>query len=71
MKHYMPQVGSALTDAMRIAIVQQRTPCKLQRHLKLNAMTYGEQYDAFHDLIEAYFGVDEEDNFDNTSVASR
>ena len=48
-KHYLPQVGSALTDAMRIAIVRQRAPEDLQKHLKLNAMTYGEQYEAFHD----------------------
>ncbi len=51
---------------MRIAIVRQRTPCELQRHLKLNAMAYGEHCDAFHDLIEAYFGADEEENFYNT-----
>ena len=53
----LPQIGSALSDAMRIAIVRQRTPSELQRHLKLNAMVYGENYDAFHDLIEAYFGT--------------
>ncbi len=29
-------------------------------------MVYGENYYAFHDLIEAYFGADEEETFDNT-----
>ena len=38
-KHYMPQVGTAMTEAMRIAIDRQRTPGELQRHLKLNAMS--------------------------------
>ena len=65
-KHYLPQVGTAMTEAMRIAIVRQRTPGELQRHLKLNAMSYGERYDAFHDLIEAYFGADEGETIDNT-----
>jgi hypothetical protein len=65
-KHYLPQVGTAMTEAMRIAIVRQRTPGELQRHLKLNAMSYGERYDAFHDLIEAYFGADEDETIDNT-----
>ena len=65
-KHYLPQVGTAMTEAMRIAIVRQRTPGELQRHLKLNAMIYGERYDAFHDLIEAYFGADEDETIDNT-----
>ena len=57
MKHYLPQVGSALTDAM---------PEDLQKHLKLNAMVDGERYDAFHDMIEAYFGADEDEQMDNT-----
>ena len=65
-KHYLPQVGSALTDAMRIAIVRQRAPEDLQKRLKLNAITYGEQYEAFHDMIEAYFGADEDEQMDNT-----
>ena len=68
-KHYLPQVGSALTEAMRIAIVRQRTPEDLQKHLKLNAMVYGETYDAFHDMIEAYFGADEDEQVDNTYSA--
>ncbi len=33
--------------------------------LKLNAMTYGEHYDVVHDLIEAFFGFDEDEAFDN------
>ena len=55
-----------MTEAMRIAIVRQRTPGDLQRHLKLNAMSYGERYEAFHDLIEAYVGADEDESIDNT-----
>ncbi len=66
MKYYLPQVGSSMTEAMRIAIVRQRAPEDLQKHLKLNAMNYGEQYEAFHDMIEAYFGADEEEQIDNT-----
>ncbi len=38
----------------------------MQKHLKLNAMTYGEQYEAFHDMIEAFFGADEDEKMDNT-----
>ena len=64
--HCMSQVGTAMTEAMRIAIVRQRTPGGLQSHLKLNAMSYGERYEACHDLIEAYFGADEEETFDTT-----
>jgi hypothetical protein len=69
-KHYLPQVGSALTGAMRIAIVRQRAPEDLQKHLKLNAMVYGEQYEAFHDMIEAYIGADEDEQMDNTYNAT-
>ena len=65
-KHYLPQVGGSLNDPMRIAIVRQRTPCELQKHLKLNAMQYGEKYNAFHDLIEAFFGAEEDEPVDNT-----
>ena len=62
----MPQVGGSLNEPMRIAIVRQRTPGELQKHLKLNAMQYGEKYSAFHDLIEAFFGADEDEPVDNT-----
>ena len=55
-----------MTEAIRIAIVRQRTPGELQRHLKLNAMSYGERYEASHELIEAYFGADEDESIDNT-----
>ena len=51
-KHYLPQVGGSLNDAMRIAIVRQRTPYELQKHLKLNAMQYGEKYGAFHSRLD-------------------
>ncbi len=51
MKHYLPQVGGSLNEPMRSAIVRQRTPGELQKHLKLNAMQYGEKHSAFHDLI--------------------
>ena len=51
---------------MRIAIVRQRAPEDLQNNLKLNAMVYGEQDEAFHDMIEAYFGADEDEQMDNT-----
>ena len=65
-KHYLPQVGGSLNEPMRIAIVRQRTPGELQKRLKLNAMQYGENYSAFHDLIEAFFGADEDEPVDNT-----
>ena len=65
-KHYLPQVGGSLNEPMRIAVVRQRTPGELQKHLKLNAMQYGEKYGAFHDLIEAFFGADEDEPVDNT-----
>ena len=39
-KHCVPQVGTSMNEAMRVATVRQRTPVELQRHLKLNAMTY-------------------------------
>ena len=29
-------------------------------------MTYGEQYEAFHDMTEAYFGADEDEQMGNT-----
>ena len=55
-----------MNPAMRITIVRQRTPYELQKHLKLNAMQYGEKYSAFHDLIEAFLGADEDEPVDNT-----
>ena len=32
-------------------------------------MTYGEHYETFHDMIEAYFGADEDEQMDNTYSA--
>ncbi len=51
---------------MRIAIVRQRAPEDLQKHVRLSAMVHGERYEAFHDMIESYFGADEEEQMDNT-----
>ena len=61
----MLQVGESLNEPMKIAIVRQRTPGELQKHLKLNAMQYGEKYSAFRNLIEAFFGVNEDEPVDN------
>ncbi len=58
MNYYLPTVGSATTDAMIVAIVRQRAPEDLQKDLMLIAMVYGERYEPFHDLIEAYFSAD-------------
>ncbi len=59
-------MGGSLNDPIRIAIVRQTTPCELQKHLKLNVMVYGEKYGAFHDMIEAFFGADEDEPVVNT-----
>ncbi len=59
-------MGTSINEAKHVAIARQCTPSELPRHLKLNAMTYGEWYGAFHDLIEALFGADEDEAFDNT-----
>ena len=32
-------------------------------------MVYGENYDTFHDMIEACFGADEDEQMDNTYSA--
>ena len=66
LNHYLPTIGSAMSEAMKIAIVRQRAPADVQKHLKLNAMVYGEKYAPFHDMIEAYFGADEDEPMDNT-----
>jgi hypothetical protein len=55
-----------MSEAMKIAIVRQRAPADLQKHLLLNAMVYGEKYEPFYDMIEGYFGADEDEPMDNT-----
>ena len=61
----MLKVWESLDEPMKRAIVRQRTPGDLQKYMKLNAMQYGERYSAFHNLIEAFFGADEDEPVDN------
>ncbi len=64
-KQDMLWVGSSLNEAMCVASVRQRMPAELQWRLKLNAMAYGEHYDARHDLIEAFFGAGKDEALDD------
>ena len=48
-------VSGALSDEVRISVVRQRAPDELKRHLVLTARDYGNNYEQFRAIIEAYW----------------
>ncbi len=69
-KRYVPQVGASKNEATHVATVTRRVPAELQRHVMPNAMIHGDKCDTFHDLIEAFFGADEDETLDNATRAA-
>jgi hypothetical protein len=53
--HNTSLVGGALSDEVRISVVRQRAPDELKRHLVLTARDYGNNYEQFRAIIEAYW----------------